>query len=215
MNNILKELSLKCCKCGKCCRFTINITPFDIWRIERKTGLNPRDFTLVVTRPDRFGGRYIQFLMKLTNSNCIFLSENICKINDFKPITCRLFPFREYEDGEIHWMHDHVDFIKQNCDISLDNSDNIQYYLKKYTEINYYIKKYNEEINEFQNFFNVWHSSLPKGSKINIYNFLDFLDRYKNNYVDDDLTDEKLTKFLNDSDTLRKWNRQLNNNKYL
>ena len=215
MNDILKVLRFKCNLCGKCCFHPIAITVFDLWRIEKKTGLQPANFIKFTIRPDGQTAIY----MHTIEDKCVFLSpDNICTINDFKPLVCEVFPFRMCQDNQnLYWMDNVINAFDQLCDFdSLENCDMKEYFLK-YSQIKFYIDKYNEERTEHCRLVSIWDSSYDKNQNADVHAFLKFMDAYKNNYTDNymdkSLTDEKLTEIMNDPDNVTRWFRLLKNSR--
>ncbi|WP_457550800.1 YkgJ family cysteine cluster protein [Archaeoglobus sp.] len=70
--------------CGKCCYNTeMPLTEEDIARIE-KLGFKREDFTIKVNGIYR---------LRNVNGKCFFLDEdNRCKIYDYRPLGCRIYP---------------------------------------------------------------------------------------------------------------------------
>ncbi|MEK6979078.1 MAG: YkgJ family cysteine cluster protein [Candidatus Micrarchaeota archaeon] len=97
-----------CLRCGNCCtRFGVCVTPFDIERIKKETGLKPEEFLDIVPDfPNRErkepailidGKPFILVLKRKRKQDeiCNFYSEDGqgCMIYDSRPMLCRTYPF--------------------------------------------------------------------------------------------------------------------------
>lgn len=88
----------KCRRCGKCCKNqnTILFSPWDVFRIAKKTGKIPsavvRDYTEVYIGPQS-RIPVVHLLMKGKKNACPLLTEEgRCSIHDIKPTVCALYP---------------------------------------------------------------------------------------------------------------------------
>jgi Fe-S-cluster containining protein len=106
-------------------------TPWDVIRMARETGVRPSEFLEFLT-PDEVSGvrkcdpawlecngsRYIMALRRDAKRGCYFLDKKTgyCSIYEWRPILCRLFPFRLHEtrDGKLKGfsLHDDVECPK-------------------------------------------------------------------------------------------------------
>jgi len=100
-----------CLRCGRCCtRFGVCVTPFDILRISRKTGLPPEEFVFALPEPRKhkrkeavvlIDGKRCLIILKWKNPVfwvfkgriCFFYSGNGCSIYEERPMLCRTYPF--------------------------------------------------------------------------------------------------------------------------
>ncbi len=110
-----------CLRCGKCCtQFGVCVTPYDINRIKKATGLKPDEFLQVIPeQPGRdrqepsvlIDGELSLLVLKwkvlastLTAAAhegqkpqgsriCMFTSSNSCTIHVSRPMVCRTYPF--------------------------------------------------------------------------------------------------------------------------
>lgn len=108
----------QCQHCSHCCRDVVCLpTPWDVIRIVKATGKNPRDFLEFIT-PDDITGvygtdpawlvcqkkKYMMALRRDAVRGCYFLDrkKHRCAIYDARPLLCRLYPFQVHEtqDGE-------------------------------------------------------------------------------------------------------------------
>lgn len=105
-------VNFKCHSSGHCCKDVICLpTPWDVVRIHRETGADPRDFLIFIT-PDDISGvdkedpawlevegkKYMMALYRNSNG-CYFLEEGThrCSIYLSRPILCRLYPMKLLE----------------------------------------------------------------------------------------------------------------------
>ena len=90
---------------AKCCRgYKICVTPFDVLRIAKNTGLKPEEFSGLYSEhifsydmdtviEDKDGKQY---LLYLNSPPCPFLAKNgNCTIYGFAPLVCRVYPYTE------------------------------------------------------------------------------------------------------------------------
>ena len=93
-----------CMRCGNCCtRFGVCITPFDISRIAKATGLEPGTFVNTISeqegreRTEPFvvidKKKCLLILKWSIERHCIFFAGTGCGIYDDRPALCRTYPF--------------------------------------------------------------------------------------------------------------------------
>ncbi|MBI5093074.1 MAG: YkgJ family cysteine cluster protein [Candidatus Hydrogenedentes bacterium] len=102
----------KCHHCNHCCTDVVCLpTPWDVIRIVRDTGADPREFLEFIT-PDEIeevatndptwlrcsGQKYLMALRRDENG-CHFLNKatRYCSIYESRPLLCRLYPFKLLE----------------------------------------------------------------------------------------------------------------------
>lgn len=101
MINPCSFCSAECCK-----NFLIVVTSYDVLRINRKTGLEPGDFSiisplnifnyneeLVLEFYNKDKLLISEGLLALRSRSCCFLNENKCTIHDFAPLSCKKYPY--------------------------------------------------------------------------------------------------------------------------
>ncbi len=118
----------KCHHCNHCCTDVICLpTPWDVKRIAKMTGNNPKDFLEFLTAEDIDGAdeddptwlevgdqRYLMALKRDAKTGCYFLNQKTryCSIYEARPLLCRLYPFKvvESRSGEYKGfvLHDDV-----------------------------------------------------------------------------------------------------------
>ena len=96
----------------------IQLTDVDIWRIEchgyefdqigSSTEPTIRMSDNIVNSPLKF----YNIKRKPFNKECVFMEANKCTIHEFKPHSCRIFPFRyKIMDADTIQVHIHPSFI--------------------------------------------------------------------------------------------------------
>lgn len=94
----------QCLRCGNCCtRFGVCITPFDIKRISKTTGLAPTDIADFILEPRKRerrepailidGKKCLLVLKRDIDDVCLFYSKMGCKTYLSRPMLCRTYPF--------------------------------------------------------------------------------------------------------------------------
>ena len=103
----MKFLTEICPRCRSCiCCEKIEppfFTQYDIDHIEQKTALCEKDF--VVRKKHKDGE--IKLLKRKSSGECLFFDtdKKKCKIYDFRPLDCQLFPLDIYEEkGKYFWI---------------------------------------------------------------------------------------------------------------
>ncbi len=89
--------NFKCKVCGKCCKGEgfVKVTETEIQEIADFLNILKEEFINQYTRPGMPGDYW---LTEKPGHDCIFLEENICKINNVKPMQCRNFPYSWVND---------------------------------------------------------------------------------------------------------------------
>lgn len=123
---VVNHISFVCTSCAACCKLNnIPITESDIERmvdngIEVGQAIEELSPVLIASKDLDKGLIKAYILRKKPFVNeCAFLDElRLCKIHDFKPSACQLYPFsiRRDEDGYIAIVHPNCvcDFIELN-----------------------------------------------------------------------------------------------------
>lgn len=89
-----------CARCGACCRQAgeVRLRPDEIEPIARFLNMTAHEFAAAYTnlRPDRCG----LILTETQNGACIFITDNLCRIQPVKPRQCRAYPHAWHIPGE-------------------------------------------------------------------------------------------------------------------
>lgn len=91
-------------RCGNCCtRFGVCVTPFDIHRISKLTGMDASDFVAVIDDPQErerhepavnISGKWSLLVLKWRKDRiCMFYGTDKCLIYGARPMLCRTYPF--------------------------------------------------------------------------------------------------------------------------
>ncbi len=93
------RVRFRCIRCSKCCRnvnATVIIESYDAWRIAKHLGITVPDFYEEYTESFLLEDTgYPIFALKSVGRDnaCIFLKGKQCMVQDFKPRTCKMYPF--------------------------------------------------------------------------------------------------------------------------
>jgi len=106
-----EKIAFGCNKCGECCRdMDVPLTHSDIYRLlQSGTKLDPEILiTMHPARDDEFDavllyGEYntLYLTNKLSDNSCLFLENNACTIYDYRPNSCRTWPFSKNSRNEL------------------------------------------------------------------------------------------------------------------
>ncbi len=96
-----------CARCGRCCtNFGVCVTPADILRLSRATGLKPSEICMAIDEPPErergepailIDGKPSLLVLRWKGNagrRCFFYSENGCMAYESRPMLCRTYPFR-------------------------------------------------------------------------------------------------------------------------
>ncbi len=96
-------VKFKCTLCGVCCsQYWVPVTHLDVWRIVNYGCYDARDF-LVLYKSSSYKSTFPKVLLwedegylglrRFTDGFCVFNRSKICTVHQFKPLTCRFYPF--------------------------------------------------------------------------------------------------------------------------
>ena len=101
-----------CLRCGRCCTsFGVCITPFDILRLSRASGLGAESFAMAIPEPPEreraepavlIGGEPSLIVLRWAGPperKCMFYSGDGCSVYDCRPMLCRTYPFKTGQRG--------------------------------------------------------------------------------------------------------------------
>lgn len=80
-----------CRQCGKCCLQEIPLTINDVYRVAKTENTDPGEVFVKIVNKEVSGSTGVFKINKKANGECVFLEENTCSIQDYKPIGCSLF----------------------------------------------------------------------------------------------------------------------------
>jgi hypothetical protein len=92
-----------CNRCSLCCRHkVIQVNPYEIARLARRTGLTTSTFAARYTE-DGAGAR----LTRREDGTCSFLGPQGCGVHPDRPLVCRIYPLGRHvsADGTERWSH--------------------------------------------------------------------------------------------------------------
>lgn len=96
-------VKFKCTLCGICCsQYWVPVTHLDVWRISHYGNYELHDF-LTMYKTDIYKSTFPKVslwdgegylgLKRLPDGFCVFNKNKICIVHQFKPLTCRFYPF--------------------------------------------------------------------------------------------------------------------------
>lgn len=96
-------VKFKCTLCGVCCsQYWVPVTHLDVWRIVHYGGYEASEF-LTLYNADSYKSSFPKVsiwecegylgLKRFTDGLCIFNKNKLCTVHQFKPLTCRFYPF--------------------------------------------------------------------------------------------------------------------------
>jgi Fe-S-cluster containining protein len=126
-----QQVNFTCNSCGNCCKdLIVNLKFNDIAKIiEKRSNLQINDFVEFIDEDEDYPygikgnlfGKQVPVLKK-KNGSCVFLSDrNLCTINDFKPLTCKIFPFKLEHGGPV-WESKLINFLNTKCGYTLESN---------------------------------------------------------------------------------------------
>lgn len=95
-SGVLTYDAFVCNKCGVCCKKqkAVLLTVYDIFRLSDRLGSKPNDFfKRYCTRSTKFNSNGLKRFYLRANGGCPFLKDNICTVQDVKPVVCARNPF--------------------------------------------------------------------------------------------------------------------------
>ncbi|MDC7225852.1 MAG: YkgJ family cysteine cluster protein [Spirochaetales bacterium] len=100
-------LQFECQRCSACCRHEpgyVFLSKNDLDALVDETGLSEQDFLLKYCRTVDLGGIKRISLIEKKNYDCIFWTEEGCRVYKARPVQCRTYPFWiSYLEEEKDW----------------------------------------------------------------------------------------------------------------
>lgn len=106
MEFVAEDTTYDCRKgCTECCKVRLVIPVIEAMEIERNTGISANYF---IDGTNGLGNLNIRKVNVEGEPVCVFLKKGKCEIEDYKPVTCKLYPLgmmihygKAHETGEI------------------------------------------------------------------------------------------------------------------
>lgn len=95
-SSVLTYDAFVCKKCGVCCKKqkVVLLTVYDIFRVSRHIGMSPNDFfKRYCTKSTKFNSDGLKRFYLRADGGCPFLKDNLCSIQEIKPVVCAQNPF--------------------------------------------------------------------------------------------------------------------------
>jgi Fe-S-cluster containining protein len=158
-----EKIYFGCNKCGECCKsMDVPLTHIDIYRL-LQSGTEIDIETLVTLHPalpDELDavllyGEYTTLYLtnKIADNSCIFLENNACTIYNFRPNSCRTWPFSKDSVNRLKIDAVADKTVSVSCDKTRfkDHSKTLKTIDKGIDEVNEFrklIKKWNNEVED-------------------------------------------------------------------
>ncbi len=95
-SGVLTYDDFQCSRCGTCCKKqkVVLLTLYDIFRMSYRLGFKPgKFFKKYSTISAKFDGEGRKRFYLKTDGGCPFLNDNLCSVQDVKPVVCDRNPF--------------------------------------------------------------------------------------------------------------------------
>lgn len=172
-----EKIFFSCNQCGECCReMDVPLSHIDIIRIlESKTSLEPEMFITIhpsdKTSPDAIllYGDYQELYLttKMSDNSCIFLENNVCSIYEFRPNSCRTWPFSKNIKNQLFID----DIASKLVEVSCDKKK-----FKDHKNIRENIEKGIEEVKAYRDIVMEWNIEvMNKPQEQTLENFIEFI----------------------------------------
>ena len=169
------ELNFACQGCGNCCRHfsKVNINHRDIVRIlDNKPDLDYNNF-FEYYYDENLKIPLFNIKKKSDSTDCIFLEDNKCSINSFKPLGCKVWPFVLRKNDNVTWSVNNRAFIKENCAYTEIEGSNDK------EELTNNLKCHKNEAKELIEIFKQWDGKINNSENKLSNQFMEYLE---NNY---------------------------------
>lgn len=153
---------------ARCCKdYAITVTSFDVIIIAQDLNTSPSDFAMLskaallnadpsTSLECAADGKIISYVLTLKGQPCVFLSNNRCKIHDFAPLVCRLYPYRI--DGS--FMKSARCFLPSKC---------LYFLSKPNKEI---VEQFSHNLSAYKKLVTEWNIKHKGGTKEQCFEFL-------------------------------------------
>jgi Fe-S-cluster containining protein len=175
-----EKIQFGCNKCGECCKnMDVPLTHYDIARlIQSGTTLDLE--TLITLHPSlgdeldavKLYGEYntLYLTNKLSDNSCIFLENNACTIYNYRPNSCRTWPFSKDSQNKLK-----IDAVAdKTVSVSCDKTT-FKEHKKTLKTIDHGI----EEVIEYRTMVRIWNEKVEdEPDEQNLDNFIKFALEY-------------------------------------
>lgn len=99
-SGVLPIDEFQCSRCGVCCRKqkVVLLTLFDVFRLSGKLGIKPGEFfKKYCTISAKFNSDGLKRFYLKADGGCPFLKDDLCSVQDVKPVVCARNPFYYFE----------------------------------------------------------------------------------------------------------------------
>lgn len=176
-----EKIYFGCNKCGECCRdMDIPLSHYDIIRIIKSgTGIDTETFiTLYPAKENEsdsvllYEAFYTLYLSNKTSDNsCIFLKENICTIYNYRPNSCRTWPFSKNSLLRLSIDSEAKKLVSSSCDKNR---------FKEHSNISNLIDNGVIEVSEYRKLIKKWNKIVSENKKLQTFEkFILFISEQK------------------------------------
>ncbi len=95
-SGVLTYDNFQCIRCGTCCnkQKVVLLTIYDVFRLAEKLGVKPGEFFReYCTISHKFNSNGLRRFYLKTDGGCPFLKNNLCSVQEVKPVVCARNPF--------------------------------------------------------------------------------------------------------------------------
>lgn len=180
--------AFSCNSSTSCCtKFRVDVDIYDIIRIlDNNPSLKKEDFLVNYDKNKYFkddinnlslekvDNQKLTLKKKIGKEDCFFLENSLCQIHDYKPFVCINWPMYIDDNNNISFSHMESDFIKKNCNYTLESSSN---YKKEFL-----IKKRLKEF-KYNRFYtsHLYENIIKQNKEVSFENYIDLIENKARN----------------------------------
>ncbi len=158
-----------------CCRMLeLTLTPYDVLRLRRATGLTSRQlldgYIITEQEPGEAFPRFYLTMVDDGRASCVFVSDQGCTVYKHRPGACRAYPLgRAVMLGEHGTMEEHFILIKEDHCLGFQEqvSQNARHYSVEQELLVY--NKFNDTVAEILQHNSIRKGFIPSAKQIDLF----------------------------------------------